>query len=167
MENIAWMAWTLPTAIFFVLLAMTLARHDGLAIAYPEAERVGSAGFPTTRRRSVVISYHGRRDPCCCDRLRGTTTMRDASGREGIELSPVARHRDFAGFGRCDFPHRLTREKSRSGQPGLSSWSLQRRKHTMRHLERRRVFEPEPFIDDDKRRRADGSLGCGHAPPMR
>ena len=25
MENIAWMAWTLPTAIFFVLLAVTLA----------------------------------------------------------------------------------------------------------------------------------------------
>ena len=25
MESIAWMAWTLPTAIFFVLLAMTLA----------------------------------------------------------------------------------------------------------------------------------------------
>ena len=25
MENIAWMAWTLPTAIFFALLAATLA----------------------------------------------------------------------------------------------------------------------------------------------
>ena len=45
MENIAWMAWTLPTAIFFVLLAMTLAVMTGLAMAYPEAERVGILRF--------------------------------------------------------------------------------------------------------------------------
>ena len=45
MENIAWMAWTLPTAIFFVLLACTLAVMTWLAIAYPEAERVGICGF--------------------------------------------------------------------------------------------------------------------------
>jgi len=41
MENVAWMAWTLPTAIFFVLLSMTLAVMTWLAVAYPEAERVG------------------------------------------------------------------------------------------------------------------------------
>ena len=27
MENIAWMAWTPPTALFFVLLAAALANH--------------------------------------------------------------------------------------------------------------------------------------------
>ena len=32
MENIAWMAWTLPTAIFFVLLALTLAVMTWLAV---------------------------------------------------------------------------------------------------------------------------------------
>ena len=37
MESIAWMAWTLPTAIFFVLLSMTLAVMTWLAVAYPEA----------------------------------------------------------------------------------------------------------------------------------
>ena len=39
MENIAWMAWTLPTAIFFVLLSLTLGVMTWLAVAYPEAER--------------------------------------------------------------------------------------------------------------------------------
>ena len=41
MESIAWMAWTLPTAIFFVALASTLAVMTCLAAVYPEAERVG------------------------------------------------------------------------------------------------------------------------------
>ena len=56
MENIAWMAWTLPTAIFFVLLAATLAVMTWLAIAYPEAERVGILRIPTTRGDRLFIS---------------------------------------------------------------------------------------------------------------
>ena len=56
MENIAWMAWTLPTAIFFVLLAATLAVMTSLAIAYPEAERVGILRIPTTRGDRLFIS---------------------------------------------------------------------------------------------------------------
>ena len=56
MENIAWMAWTLPTAIFFVLLAMTLAVMTGLAMAYPEAERVGILRIPTTHGDRLFIS---------------------------------------------------------------------------------------------------------------
>jgi predicted small integral membrane protein len=56
MENVAWMAWTLPTAIFFVLLAMTLAVMTGLAMAYPEAERVGILRIPTTRGDRLFIS---------------------------------------------------------------------------------------------------------------
>ena len=56
MENIAWMAWTLPTAIFFVLLAMTLAVMTWLAVAYPEAERVGLLRIPTTRGDRLFIS---------------------------------------------------------------------------------------------------------------
>jgi predicted small integral membrane protein len=50
------MAWTLPTAIFFVLLAMTLAVMTGLAMAYPEAERVGILRIPTTRGDRLFIS---------------------------------------------------------------------------------------------------------------
>ena len=34
MEHIAWMAWTLPTAIFFVMLASTLGVMTWLAVAF-------------------------------------------------------------------------------------------------------------------------------------
>ena len=56
MESLAWMAWTLPTAIFFVLLACTLAVMTWLAIAYPEAERVGILRIPTTRGDRLFVS---------------------------------------------------------------------------------------------------------------
>jgi predicted small integral membrane protein len=56
MENIAWMAWTLPTAIFFALLATTLIAMTWLAAAYPEAERVGILRIPTTRGDRLFIS---------------------------------------------------------------------------------------------------------------
>jgi predicted small integral membrane protein len=56
MESIAWMAWTLPTAIFFVLLASTLAVMTYLAAVYPEAERVGILRIPTTRGDRLFVS---------------------------------------------------------------------------------------------------------------
>jgi predicted small integral membrane protein len=56
MENIAWMAWTPPTAIFFAALACTLAVMTWLALAYPEAERVGILRIPTTRGDRLFIS---------------------------------------------------------------------------------------------------------------
>jgi predicted small integral membrane protein len=56
MENVAWMAWTGPTAIFFVLLACTLALMTWLALAFPEAERVGILRIPTTRGDRLFIS---------------------------------------------------------------------------------------------------------------
>jgi predicted small integral membrane protein len=56
MENIAWMAWTLPTAIFFVLLASTLLVMTWLAATYPETERVGILHIPTTRGDRLFIS---------------------------------------------------------------------------------------------------------------
>ena len=56
MEHIAWMAWTLPTAIFFVMLTLTLGVMTWLAVAYPEAERVGVLRIPTTRGDRLFIS---------------------------------------------------------------------------------------------------------------
>ena len=56
MENIAWMAWTLPTAIFFAALACTLLVMTWLASVYPEAERVGVLSIPTTRGDRLFIS---------------------------------------------------------------------------------------------------------------
>jgi len=56
MDNIAWMAWTVPSAIFFVLLACTLGGMTWLAATYPEAERVGILRIPTTRGDRLFIS---------------------------------------------------------------------------------------------------------------
>ena len=56
MESIAWMAWTLPTAIFFVLLSTTLAVMTWLAVTYPEVERVGVLRIPTTRGDRLFVS---------------------------------------------------------------------------------------------------------------
>ena len=56
MESIAWMAWTIPTAIFFALLASTLAVMTSLAAVYPEAERVGILRSPTTRGDRLFVS---------------------------------------------------------------------------------------------------------------
>ncbi len=90
MESIAWMAWTLPTAIFFGLLATTLAVMTWLAIAYPEAERVGILHIPTTRGDRLFISlimtavihllWIG---------LVGTDTLLTLPIGEGIELSSL------------------------------------------------------------------------------
>src|SRR3981081_3768528 len=90
MENIAWMAWTMPTLIFFVLLAMTLAVMTLLAVAYPEAERVGILRIPTTRGDRVFIAlimtavihllWIG---------LVGTDTIATLPVGEGIELSSL------------------------------------------------------------------------------
>lgn len=56
MDHIAWMAWTLPTAIFFALLASTLIVMTWLAAAYPEAERIGILRIPTTRGDRLFLS---------------------------------------------------------------------------------------------------------------
>jgi len=91
MENIAWMAWTLPTAIFFVMLALTLGVMTWLAVAYPEAERVGVLRIPTTRGDRLFVSlilaavihliWIG---------LVGTDTIASLPvGEEGFELSSL------------------------------------------------------------------------------
>ena len=56
MDSIAWMAWTLPTAIFFAALACTLLVMTWLAATRPEAERVGILRIPTTRGDRLFIS---------------------------------------------------------------------------------------------------------------
>src|SRR5437588_6618808 len=90
MENIAWMAWTLPTAIFFAALASTLGVMTWLAVAYPEAERVGILRIPTTRGDRLFIAlvltavihllWIG---------LVGTDTIATLAIGEGIELSSL------------------------------------------------------------------------------
>ena len=45
MENIAWMAWTLPTAIFFALLARTLTSVTAKPISAVMTRTVSAAGM--------------------------------------------------------------------------------------------------------------------------
>ncbi len=56
MDSIAWMAWTLPTAIFFAMVALMLIVMTWLGIAYPEVERTGVLRIPTTRGDRLFIS---------------------------------------------------------------------------------------------------------------
>src|SRR5215471_7514655 len=56
MESIAWMAWTLPTAVFFALLASMLLVMTCLGVTFPEAERVGILRIPTTRGDRLFVS---------------------------------------------------------------------------------------------------------------
>ena len=57
MDQLAWMAWTPATGVFFASLALTLLGDD---VAWrsrkPEAERVGVLGIPTTRGDRLFIS---------------------------------------------------------------------------------------------------------------
>ena len=91
MENIAWMAWTLPTAIFFALLSCTLAVMTWLAIAYPEAERVGILRIPTTRGDRLFVSLiMAAVIHLLWIGLVGTDTIWTLPiGEEGIELSSL------------------------------------------------------------------------------
>ena len=56
MENVAWMAWTPATALFFAAIGLVLVVMIGLARARPEAERVGVLGVPTTRGDRLFLS---------------------------------------------------------------------------------------------------------------
>ena len=91
MESIAWMAWTLPTAIFFVLLALTLALMTWLAIVRPEAERVGVLQIPTTRGDRLFISLiTAAVIHLLWIGFIGTDTIATLPiGEEGIELSSL------------------------------------------------------------------------------
>src|ERR1700682_3523533 len=90
MESIAWMAWTLPTAIFFVLLSATLAVMTWLAVAYPEAERVRILRIPSTRGDRLFISLiMTAAIRLLWIGLVGTDTIATLPIGEGIELSSL------------------------------------------------------------------------------
>jgi predicted small integral membrane protein len=59
MPDLAWMAWTLPTGIFFGIIASLLLLMTVLAVWRPETERVGVLRIPTTRGDRLFISLLG------------------------------------------------------------------------------------------------------------
>ena len=54
-----WMAWTGPTAIFFVVIACLLITFTILAIKFPETPRVGVLRIETTRGDRLFITLLG------------------------------------------------------------------------------------------------------------
>jgi predicted small integral membrane protein len=57
--DLAWMAWTPATIIFYVAIGVSLATLSFLAVRYPETERVGVLRIPTTRGDRFFISLLG------------------------------------------------------------------------------------------------------------
>ena len=55
----SWMAWTLPTAIFFVTIALLLVTFTVLAVRFPETPRRGVLGIETTRGDRLFITLLG------------------------------------------------------------------------------------------------------------
>ena len=51
-----WMAWVLPTALFFWIVAGLLVTFTILAIRYPETPKMGVLGMETTRGDRLFIS---------------------------------------------------------------------------------------------------------------
>jgi predicted small integral membrane protein len=54
-----WMAWTTPTAIFFVTIALLLVIFTVLAIKFPETPRTGVLRIETTRGDRLFITLLG------------------------------------------------------------------------------------------------------------
>ncbi|WP_187428841.1 hypothetical protein ROLI_017080 [Roseobacter fucihabitans] len=55
----AWMAWTVPTALFFAVIASLLIIFTILAIKYPETPRTGILRIETTRGDRLFITLLG------------------------------------------------------------------------------------------------------------
>ncbi|SHF53496.1 Predicted small integral membrane protein [Loktanella atrilutea] len=54
-----WMAWTWPTAAFFIVIAVLLTTLTVLAIRYPEVPRKGVLRIETTRGDRLFITLLG------------------------------------------------------------------------------------------------------------
>jgi predicted small integral membrane protein len=54
-----WMAWTWPTAVFFIIIAGLLITFTILAIKFPETPRTGVLRIETTRGDRLFITLLG------------------------------------------------------------------------------------------------------------
>jgi predicted small integral membrane protein len=54
-----WMAWTWPTAVFFIVIASLLVTFTILAIKFPETPRLGILRIETTRGDRLFITLLG------------------------------------------------------------------------------------------------------------
>jgi predicted small integral membrane protein len=54
-----WMAWTLPTALFFMIITGLLIAFSYLALRFPERPRMGVLRFETTRGDRLFVTLLG------------------------------------------------------------------------------------------------------------
>jgi len=54
-----WMAWTLPTALFFVVILTTIIVFGMLQLKFPSVPRVGILGIETMRGDRLFITLLG------------------------------------------------------------------------------------------------------------
>ena len=59
MGSLEWMAWTVPTAVFFGTIALILAGMTVWQVVSPGAERRGFLPIPTTRGDRLFIGLLG------------------------------------------------------------------------------------------------------------
>ena len=57
--NLDWMAWTWQTGLFFAAIFATLAVMTALALARPQAERVGVLGIATSGGDRLFLTLLG------------------------------------------------------------------------------------------------------------
>ena len=57
--SLSWMAWTWPTALFFLVIGLILVSMTILQIVSPSEERVGVLTIPTTPGDRLFISLLG------------------------------------------------------------------------------------------------------------
>ncbi len=57
--DFSWMAWSVPTATFFIAIAAILAVMSVLEVVRPSRPRVGLLGFPTRRGDRLFVSLLG------------------------------------------------------------------------------------------------------------
>jgi predicted small integral membrane protein len=57
--SLSWMAWTWPTALFFLVIGLMLVSMTIWQIASPSEERVGVLSIPTTPGDRLFISLLG------------------------------------------------------------------------------------------------------------
>jgi predicted small integral membrane protein len=88
--DVAWMAWTWQTGLFFVLIGVTLLVMTGLAIRYPEAERYGVLRIPTTRGDRLFLSLLGAAYiHLAWIGFAGVDTIATLPMGEGVEISSL------------------------------------------------------------------------------
>jgi len=57
--SLDWMAWTLPTALFFLIILLMICGMLVWELVSPTVERKGFLGFPTTRGTRFFIGLLG------------------------------------------------------------------------------------------------------------